>query len=189
MTAALPSDLSPKNILLTGRPGCGKTTVVLRLVELLGDLRVAGFHTQELRQRGQRLGFEAVGLSSGLHCVLAHTGSRSRVRVGRYGVEPERLQPLVRAELGKPAETVDAFVIDEIGKMELQCAPFVASVRHLLDSPTPVVATVALKGQGLIAEVKARSDICLLGLSAQNRDALPEALATWLRALIQKRSS
>jgi nucleoside-triphosphatase len=46
--------------LLTGPPGCGKTTVIRRLVEQLGDLRQAGFYTQEIRERGQRVGFEAI---------------------------------------------------------------------------------------------------------------------------------
>jgi len=138
-----------KIILLTGQPGCGKTTVIRRLVELVPDLRLAGFYTQELRQRGQRVGFEAMGVSSGLHGILAHTGSRSGVRVGRYGVEPERLEPLVRAELEKRADSVDVFVIDEIGTMELHCKPFIVAARRLIDGPRPVVATVALKGQGL----------------------------------------
>jgi nucleoside-triphosphatase THEP1 len=34
---------SIKAILLSGPPGCGKTTVIRRLVERLGDLRLAGF--------------------------------------------------------------------------------------------------------------------------------------------------
>ena len=51
-----------KNLLLTGLPGCGKTTVLERVAEHLGDLRLAGFLTLELREHGQRVGFEAVGL-------------------------------------------------------------------------------------------------------------------------------
>jgi len=50
------------NLLLTGHPGCGKTTVLERALEHLGDLRLAGFVTLELREHGQRVGFEAVGL-------------------------------------------------------------------------------------------------------------------------------
>src|SRR5262249_38465414 len=103
-----------KNILLTGSPGCGKTTVIRRLIERLMDLRLSGFYTQEIRDRGQRLGFLAIGLH-GEEAVLAHVQSRSKLRVGRYGVEPERLQPLVQAELGRSADDVDVFLIDEIG--------------------------------------------------------------------------
>jgi len=179
MTMTIPSNA--KNVLLTGNPSCGKTTVILRLVELTAGLRLSGFYTEELRERGQRVGFEAIGLSSGLRCVLAHTRSRSRIKVGRYGVEPERLVPLVHAELEKVDEDMDAFVIDEIGKMELHCEPFVEAVRRLLDSKFLVVATVALKGGGLISEVKQQTDAHLIQVTAENRNALPEDLADWLR--------
>ncbi|MCL6508666.1 MAG: AAA family ATPase, partial [Bryobacteraceae bacterium] len=52
-----------QNFLLTGPPGCGKTTVLRRVVELLGDLRLAGFYTEEIRERGRRVGFRAAGLN------------------------------------------------------------------------------------------------------------------------------
>ena len=61
-TALMLNATSPmKNLLLTGFPGCGKTTVLERVAKHLGDLRLAGFVTLELREHGQRVGFEAVG--------------------------------------------------------------------------------------------------------------------------------
>src|SRR5215470_13894081 len=102
-----------KNLLLTGAPGCGKTTVLKRVAEHLADLRLAGFLTLELREHGQRVGFEAVGLS-GRRALLAHARIRSPLAVGRYGVESGRLVPLIEEELVRPPETVDAYLIDEI---------------------------------------------------------------------------
>lgn len=169
---------APKNLLLTGPPACGRTTVIRRLIERLGDLRLAGFYTQELREHGQRVGFEAVSLS-GQRAVLAHVSFKSKHRVGRYGVEPERLEELLQVESHRAA---DAWIIDEIGKMELLCPAFVAAVPRLLDGPVPVVATVALKGQGLIAAVKARKDVRLVHVTNDNRDGLPEELERWVRS-------
>lgn len=169
-----------KNLLLTGLPGCGKTTAVHRLVERLTDLRLCGFYTQELREQGTRVGFEAVGLSSGRHALLAHVRSRSRHRVGRYGVEAAAFAQIVHAELGRPAGDLDLFVVDEIGKMELLCPQFVEVVPRLLDGPVPVVATVALRGGGLIAAVKARADVRLVDVTAENRDRLPGELEAWV---------
>jgi nucleoside-triphosphatase len=175
----------PKNLLLTGPPGCGKTTVLCRLVERLADLRLAGFYTQEIREQGHRVSFEAVGLS-GRRVVLAHVRSRSRHRVGRYGVEPEQLRPLIQEELVGAGE-VDVFLVDEVGKMELLCPAFVEVVPRLLDGPTPVVATVAQKGQGLIAQVKACADICLVTVTDESRDGLPLELEDWLRQTLPSR--
>src|SRR5690349_18720507 len=128
-------DAHAKNLLITGPPSCGMTTAVLRLVERVSDLRLAGFYTQEVRERGTRVGFEAVGLSGGRRALLAHVRSRSRHRVGRYGVEPANLARMVEAELDLRAGEVDLFVIDEIGKMELLCPEFVDVVPRLLGGP------------------------------------------------------
>src|SRR5260370_14964838 len=133
-----------KNLLLTGPPGCGKTTAVRGLIERLADLCIAGFYTQEVREGGSRVGFEAVGISSDTHARLAHVRSESRHRVGRYGVEPAALTQIVEAELNRPAAEVDLFIVDEIGKMELLCREFVTAVPRLLGGPVMVVATVAL---------------------------------------------
>jgi nucleoside-triphosphatase len=177
-----------KNLLLTGAPGCGKTTVLRRVVERLADLRLAGFLTLELREHGQRVGFEAIDLN-GQKAILAHVRSRSPVRVGRYGVEPERLIPLVEENLGRPEGSVDVFLIDEIGKMECYCPPFVAAVRHVLDGPVPVLATIALKAGGFIADVKSRPDVQIIEVNQGNRDELPRRLAEWLTAHARRETS
>ena len=88
-----------RNQLLIGAPGCGKTTVLLNVIELLGNLRLADFYTEEIRQRGRRLGFRAVGLGGGAS-VLAHADLRTGIRVGRYGVELAAFNPVVQTELG-----------------------------------------------------------------------------------------
>jgi nucleoside-triphosphatase len=76
---------------------------------------------------------------------------------------------------------VDVFLIDEVGKMELLCPAFVEVVPPLLDGAAPVVLTVAQKGQGLIAQVKARADVRLVTVTEENRDGLPEELERWVR--------
>jgi nucleoside-triphosphatase len=177
-------DMNGHKDLLTGPPGCGKTTALRRLVERLADLRLAGFYTQELREGGERTGFEAVGLSTKRRVLLAHARSRSPHRVGRYGVDAAGFARIVEAELGRAAREVDMFVIDEIGKMELLCPQFVEAVLRLLGGPVPVVATVALKGGDLIAEAKVRQDVRLVQVTPENRDGLPAEMEAWVRGLI-----
>lgn len=41
-------------LLLTGRPGAGKTTVLRAAAQQLTGLRLAGFYTEEIRVRGER---------------------------------------------------------------------------------------------------------------------------------------
>jgi nucleoside-triphosphatase len=101
-------------ILLTGRPGIGKTTVIRRLADLLASPALAGFYTDEIRLAGQRQGFRVTAFS-GVSEVMAHTQIRSPHRVGRYGVDVDAFERIVLPELTRPA---DALLIDEIGRME-----------------------------------------------------------------------
>jgi nucleoside-triphosphatase len=174
-----------KNVLLTGPPGCGKTTVLERLADRLADLRLAGFYTAEVRQGGRRVGFEAVGWH-GRRAILARLGP-GPLRVGRYAVDPAALAPLIEEELERQAAAVDLFFLDEIGKMEVASSRFREAVLRMLDEPVPVAATVALKGGGLIAAVKARADVRLVTLTEENRDQLPEELEAWVRDRVRQR--
>ena len=162
-------------LLLTGPPGCGKTTIVRRVIELLKARRLAGFYTEELREHGQRIGFEAVGLG-GTTAMLAHVDFCSEHRVGRYGVDVGGFGKIIRTELAKPPDEVDMFVIDEIGKMECMSPVFAAAITRVLDGRVPVLATIAAKGEGFVAQVKARPDVEIVEVMAANRDRLPDEL-------------
>ena len=44
------------NILLTGKPGVGKTTVIKKIIEKYKK-NISGFYTEEIREKGNRVGF------------------------------------------------------------------------------------------------------------------------------------
>ncbi len=182
MTAGRPA--TARSLLLTGLPGCGKTTLVRRVIDRLGTARLAGFYTEERRgPDGRRVGFDAIGLNGGT-TTLASVASSSRDRVGRYGVELRGFEELIRDELERDDEDVDLFVIDEIGKMECLSARFVALTRQLLDGARPVLATVAMKGGGFIGRVKERRDVELVEVTPGNREDLVGVLAERLRSAL-----
>jgi nucleoside-triphosphatase THEP1 len=85
-----------------------------------------------VRERGQRVGSEIVGLG-GRRCLLAHVGWHSQLRFGRHGVEPARPEPILLAELGQPPGEVVIYVLDEIGKMECLYPSFVEAMRGVLE--------------------------------------------------------
>lgn len=165
-------------VLLTGRPGVGKTTVVRRVARRLAHQRMAGFYTEEIRQAGRRIGFRAVKLT-GERSTIAHVDFAGPGRVGRYGVDVGAIDRLAEATLTlEPG--IELYLIDEIGKMECMSRRFVGAVGQLLDSRAWILATVARSGAGLIAEVKQRPGVVLREVTHANRYGLAEKIAPWL---------
>jgi nucleoside-triphosphatase len=75
--------VTKRNLLITGLPGVGKTTLIKKLYEALKDFHPVGFYTEEMRGGGERKGFELVNLE-GKREVLSHVDIESPYRVGRY---------------------------------------------------------------------------------------------------------
>jgi nucleoside-triphosphatase THEP1 len=159
-----------KNILLTGRPGVGKTTVIRRTAEQLRSWRVCGFYTQELRQGGRRTGFEVMTMD-GQEGRLAEVGLSSPHQVGRYGVDLESFERLALPALSVPE--ADLVIIDEIGKMECFSLAFQQAVRRALDGSVPVLGTVGLGGGPFMREIRSRGDLQLLEVTRASRTELP----------------
>jgi nucleoside-triphosphatase THEP1 len=124
------------NVLLTGTPGVGKSTCIMKIVRALcehgsSSKRVCGFYTCERRIERARVGFDGVCVSTGVQCTLASTtGPGSCVRspsVGKYKVHIDEFEYFALARLQLQRD-VTIIVCDEIGKMELFSQPFTDQV-------------------------------------------------------------
>lgn len=165
-------------LLLTGRPGVGKTTALREAATKLARLHLAGFYTEEIRAGRDRQGFRLVTLD-GEEAIIAHV-DLPPPRVSKYGVDVaaiDRFAAVLRDRRGRGA----IYLIDEIGKMECMSAAFVEAMRSLLDSGRALVATVAQRGGGFIADVKRRADVELWTVTPATRDALPDRIVAWVR--------
>lgn len=169
---------TPHVLLLTGVPGVGKTTVMRRVAEGLGEHRSAGFLTDEIRVDGERRGFRLVTLD-GREWVMAHVELLKHARVGRYGVDIAALDAAAAVALAlRPG--IEVYLVDEIGKMECHSPRFVSAMQDLLDSDRIVIATITRHGEGFIGAVKARPDCVLWEVTRENRDRLPAQVLAWL---------
>ncbi len=160
-------------ILLTGPPRSGKTTVVQRVVERFPG-KAAGFYTREVRERGARVGFEIVTLD-GRNALLSHVDFSGPDRVGKYGVDLDNFHRVALPAL-EPAPGCGLVVVDEVGKMECLSRRFVKAMERLWAQPVPLLVTVAAKGGGFIAAIKAKPDALVLSVTPHNRERLPEEI-------------
>jgi nucleoside-triphosphatase len=161
----------PAKILLTGLPGCGKTTAVIKIISTLDADKVSGFYTREIREENIRKGFSWTRLD-GVTGILASVNTKSPCKVGRYGVDISEFERSVVPFLDVDYLSTELFIIDEIGKMECFSKKFIAAVRRLFASDRSVLATVAKKGKGFISEVKNFPGTKLFNLTAQNHDKI-----------------
>jgi len=134
-------------IFITGKPGSGKTTLIVELLNLLRErgIKVCGFITREIRKDNERVGFQIVDLKSGKEGILAHVKIRSNFKVSKYGVDLNVLDEIATKSLEEAlAEKFDLVIVDEIGKMELCSKRFEEILMKVLNSKINLVATLHL---------------------------------------------
>jgi nucleoside-triphosphatase len=158
-------------ILLTGRPGIGKTTVIKDIVALLGR-NAGGFYTREIRVSGKRTGFEMVTLD-GLRDTLATTDAaitfRNEVPFGKYRVNLTAIDEIAIPALHRAVKQDQVVIIDEIGPMEIRSKRFCQIVLEILDGEAIVIGTIVLRPNRFGDKVKAHSRVMVKEITLANR--------------------
>jgi nucleoside-triphosphatase len=168
-------------ILCTGFPHVGKTTLITRVLEALGDsFPASGFITEEIRGHRGRTGFQVRTLDGRTGRLAAVSAKKKVPRVGRYWVDLESFEAVALPSL-ELRSGISLYVIDEIGKMECFSERFVQAVQSILNTPVSVLAAIALHRGGFIEEVKCLRDVTLMEVTTQNRDSLVTHIVDMLR--------
>lgn len=160
-------------LFVTGPPGSGKTTLVMRAAEELRrrGLRVGGMVSREVRRGGVRWGFEIVDLLTGGTGVLASVEQPRGPSVGKYRVNLSDLESVGVEAIRRAVELCDVVVVDEVGPMELFSESFRQAVREALGSGKLVLGTVHFRARGgLVDEIKGSRDVVLVTLTRENRE-------------------
>lgn len=188
-----------KFFLVTGPPGVGKTTLIIRALESLKasnpDFKLQGFYTREIREGSERVGFEVVTLD-GRKAPLATTSSSSSPAcfrwptVGKYIVDVASFESLALPEL-QVREDTDLFIIDEVGKMELYSSSFFPAVLKVLESNIPILASVPIPKSGRdipgVARLKNHPGASIFTLTTSNRDGVKDQIYSQLIDLLRKK--
>lgn len=172
---------SVKNILITGNPGVGKTTLIKNIISRL-NVSAGGFYTAEVRdENGKRRGFKIISLD-GREEVLASVDVISSRRVSKYGVDVGAVDRVGVTAIRDALNSKDVVVIDEIGRMELISDRFRDIVQVALDSPKLVLGTIALKETNTAKKIKERKDTRIIKLTRANF----HEIETYIGRLLQK---
>ena len=166
-------------LLITGSPGTGKTSVLLKAVDALKarGYSVGGVISREARVGWTRVGFEILDLGSGRRGWLAHVNRKIGPQIGKYRVNLEDLENIGANAIVDAVENFDVIAIDEIGPMELFSEKFKEAVKRAVECGKLVVSVVHWKARDrLIEEVKGREDVEIVAVAYENRNKLHEVI-------------
>lgn len=177
------------NLLITGLPRSGKTTLIRRLIKL-DVLRnnAGGFFTQELREHGERVGFMINTIPEGVTVLLAKKNFPSSFRIGKYGINIKALEEMGCEAIIKALEKKKIVIVDEIGKMELFSDRFQVVLKEALDSPLKVLATIMERPNPFADSIKSRTDVKLFSLDRRNFKDVFEKSKEWIDLNWRKQS-
>jgi nucleoside-triphosphatase len=111
--------LTTSVILLTGRPGVGKTTVIKKIASLLGE-NAGGVYAREIRVKGKRTGFEIVILDgqTGYWATKdPNTTFNNEVPFGKYRVNLDTIDSIAVPALLKAMGQGQVVVIMKSGRL------------------------------------------------------------------------
>jgi nucleoside-triphosphatase len=176
----------PNNILISGRPGSGKTTLVVKLVEKLSmeGFKAGGFVTEEIREGSNRVGFGIRDLG-GETAVLAHIDYKGKPRVGKYGVDIEAFEGIALRALETGKDQADLLVVDEIGRMEMISPRFRTAILDFMDFSTPLLATIHSGNDDFTATLLKRDDTAVYRIGSLDRENILEVVDDSLHMVLR----
>ncbi len=167
-----------KVLLLTGKPGTGKTAIIKEAVAK-ARIKTGGFYTQEIRTGGIRQGFKIVTLD-GKEAILAHINISSPYQVSKYKVDVYSLNRVGVSALRQALNESDLIVIDEIGKMELLSSQFQEVVLQAIESGKNILGTVMLSPHPFADKIKCHPEVRTLTVTTANHNRVTEEILNWL---------
>lgn len=167
-------------ILVTGRPGIGKTTLVSKLAQMLKErgVSVGGMITYETREKGVRTGFLVEDLKTGLKGLMASVNYDSGPRVGKYVVSVAEIERVGVKAIQNAVVSDEAVIIDEIGPMELYSESFKKVVSEAFSSAKSVVATIHHRASqnSFCRSIISSSGVSTFTVTLENRNQLPKTI-------------
>lgn len=161
---------------ITGLPGSGKTYALLRVIEMLkeDDITLGGMIDEPVGDGRHRTGFTVRDLATGEKVVFASNEFESKIIIGKMGVNIEKLEEVGVKAIRNAIEECDLIIIDEVGKMEVECPAFIEAVREALDADKPMIVTLHKKSRNpLLQDIRRRDDVRILEVTPTNRNILP----------------
>jgi len=172
------------NILITGPPSIGKTTLLEEIKNKIRDsgFSIGGMYCPEIRENSRRTGFNIVDIASLRKGILASIHNTKGPSMGRYRINLDQINDVGVLALKNALKTSDYIFIDEIAPMELASSSFSQTVWEVMESQKPVIAVIQQRSNHpFILKVKSREDVNIFNLTLENRDFIMDKILKVLK--------
>jgi nucleoside-triphosphatase len=165
-------------ILITALPGTGKSTVIDSVVSSFPGHRHGIVAREILDENGRRDGFASINTLGESRQFMFRTDRPTPDSVGgEFDVDIEAIDTFVVPELQKALCDRDSLTyIDEIGRAQAKSQAFLSTVRTLFATKNNILGAILYDDEPWSLEFKGAPGICIIEVTAQNRNALPEIL-------------
>lgn len=160
-------------IFLSGLPRSGKSTLLIKTIELLKKkgIKVGGFVTPEIVERGKRIGFYVKDVFSNEMEVFASVDFKIGPRLGKYGIDTDVFDRITLKAIDIALKECDIICIDEIGKMEFFSENFKNNLSALMLIDKPLIVVVH---RNFVKQFKNYGEV--IEVTQKNRERLPEKI-------------
>jgi len=175
---------------VTGSPGIGKTTILLKTVEALEKegYKLGGMLSREAREKSVRVGFEIIDIETKKHGWLAHVQQPNGPQIGKYRVNLADLESIGASAIRNAVVNAQIVIIDEIGPMELHSSVFKEAVTEALNSGKPVIGVIHERAKDrLIDSIRKREDTQVIQVTRGNRESLHSLLIEKVNQLLREK--
>ena len=183
---------------ITGLPRSGKSAVMTKVVNMLGEERrkellnrghdleeielIGGMRTEPIVVDGQRVGYKCISINTGDEGVMAHKDIDSRLRILGFGIDTTELERVGVPAIEHARDNCEIIVIDEIGKFAVESDEFVLAVRSALEEDKPTIMALHKKSRHpLLQDIRRRDDARILEVTPVNRALLPYKIHKLMR--------
>lgn len=159
------------DVLITGKPGAGKTTVCGKLVNILKE---SGITCGGVLSPGSHEGFDVVDIKTGKTEAFARFGE-VREAVGRFVFDKKGVDFAIKAL--EDSRDCSVTFIDEIGPLELKDKGLMPAVTSLADSDKILVIIARSWLSEEVRELFPKRTFLTFEVTEANRETLPEKIS------------